>query len=155
MRKLFFAAFILAFIYAIPTWACTCVNLADIPLDKQIKEAVANSARVFNGKVTKVVMPEDDAAYAQVTVYFTVQKTWKGKARKTLLLKTGRGGGDCGYRFEVGKTYLVYAYSNDVFAPNSDRLIGKQLETGICTRTQVLDSGTKDIEVLKQITRKR
>lgn len=151
MRNLFFAAFVLVFIYAMPTWACTCVDLPDIPLDKQVREAVKDSARVFNGKVTKVVMPED-GAYSQVTVYFAIQKTWKGKARKTLILKTGLGGGDCGYRFEVGKTYLVYAYSTDEQMPNNN---GVTLETNICSRTQILNRATKDIEILKQITGKR
>ncbi len=43
-------------------------------------------------------------------------------------IATGFGGGDCGYPFQVGMDYIVYAYKN----------AQGRLETGICSRTRPL-----------------
>jgi hypothetical protein len=56
-------------------------------------------------------------------VTFRAVTTWKGPPKREVRVLTGRGGGDCGYPFKVGETYLVYAYVNEV------------AYTGICTRT--------------------
>ena len=43
------------------------------------------------------------------TITAQVQQQWKGPRTDSLVVVTGRGDGDCGYRFLVGQTYLVYA----------------------------------------------
>ena len=48
---------------------------------------------------------------------------------------TGLGGGDCGYPFQTGADYVVYAYMN------SDG----HLETGICSRTRPLAQAADDL----------
>jgi hypothetical protein len=48
---------------------------------------------------------------------------------------TGLGGGDCGYPFETGAEYVIYAYNN------SDG----HLETGICSRTRPLPQAADDM----------
>jgi hypothetical protein len=48
---------------------------------------------------------------------------------------TGFGGGDCGYPFQIGSEYVVYAYKN------SDG----RLETGICSRTRPLAEAGDDV----------
>ena len=48
---------------------------------------------------------------------------------------TGLGGGDCGYPFQTGSEYVVYAYKN------SDG----RLETGICSRTRPLAEAGDDV----------
>jgi hypothetical protein len=48
---------------------------------------------------------------------------------------TTAGGGDCGYRFQKGKQYIVYA--------TEDR--DGQLRTSICTRTRPLDRAAEDV----------
>lgn len=48
---------------------------------------------------------------------------------------TGFGGGDCGYPFQTGAEYVVYAYKN------SDG----RLETGICSRTRPLAEAGDDV----------
>jgi hypothetical protein len=47
---------------------------------------------------------------------------------------TGLGGGDCGYPFQTGAEYVVYAYKN----PDG------RLETGICSRTRPLAEAGDD-----------
>ena len=58
--------------------------------------------------------------------------------RKEIEIVTGLGGGDCGYEFQTGADYFVYAYKNSE----------GRLETGICTRTRPLAQATEDIEYL-------
>jgi hypothetical protein len=48
---------------------------------------------------------------------------------------TGFGGGDCGFPFQTGSEYVVYAYKN------SDG----RLETGICSRTRPLAEAGDDV----------
>ena len=45
------------------------------------------------------------------------------------------GGGDCGYPFQTGTEYVIYAYKN------SDG----RLETGICSRTRPLAEAGDDV----------
>ncbi len=42
-------------------------------------------------------------------VGFKVKRTIKGAAKANIELSTGLGGGDCGYEFELGSDYWVYA----------------------------------------------
>jgi hypothetical protein len=48
---------------------------------------------------------------------------------------TGRGGGDCGYLFETGKEYVVYAYWNK----------DGWFETSICSGTRTIVQGGEDL----------
>ncbi|MDQ3706352.1 MAG: hypothetical protein M3437_14280 [Chloroflexota bacterium] len=76
--------------------------------------------------------------------------------RPQALLVTGSGGGDCGYVFNPGDTYLVYAYSSHpgspVFFIGNLRVeipIGtKQFGTSICTRTVPLALAAQDLAQL-------
>lgn len=67
---------------------------------------------------------------------FEVQRIYKGPTTHRISVKTGLGGGDCGYPFEIGKSYLVYA-GGDV-----------RLETNICTRTTPLALAAADLSRL-------
>ena len=40
----------------------------------------------------------------------SVDRAWKGSVAEEVFIQTGSGGGDCGYRFEVGRSYLLYCY---------------------------------------------
>ena len=73
-----------------------------------------------------------------VIVKFRVESSWKGKLLTELRLTTGLGNGDCGYPFEVGQKYLVYAYGSDV----------NRLGTNICQRTVDLIEAAADLKAL-------
>jgi hypothetical protein len=51
------------------------------------------------------------------------------------------GGGDCGYAFQAGVDYIIYAYKN----PEG------RLETGICSRTRPLAQAAEDIAYLRAL----
>jgi len=67
-------------------------------------------------------------------ITFRLERTLKGTLQKEVILATGRGGGDCGYRFDVGQSYLVYAYGDDM----------SSLATNICQRTAILSAAGDD-----------
>jgi hypothetical protein len=69
-------------------------------------------------------------------VRFEVAGYWKGLPLRTLEVRTGFGGGDCGYPFEAGKSYRVYAFT--VSRPPSSSAPAAPVEylsTNICSRT--------------------
>lgn len=134
-RKIIFLAIILLVISSLPfvktptAFACSCVKPGDP------REELEKSTAVFSGKVLDV--NRDSVGYAY-KVSFDVEKIWKGVSRKTVVISTGLGGGDCGFEFTEGEIYIVYAYGNDV----------EFLSTGICSRTHLLTSADTDISIL-------
>jgi hypothetical protein len=123
--------------------ACSCVPPGQVPQQK------AQSTRVFSGRVVKIERlprdgrhwfsrlgdwfkalarpahaPEDVDVQPHRQVTFQVEETFKGPAARRIQVTTGMGGGDCGYPFDVGQTYVVYAHGS-LSAP----------ATGICSLT--------------------
>ncbi len=125
-------ALIFIFLIASITYGCSC----DLPTNqspkKQVKEALAKSKAVFLGKVISINRINYSS---EVTI--EVIKSWKHIKTKKVVIYTGVGSGDCGYLFEIGKSYLVYAYGD---------LNG--LETNICQRTTELEDARNDLKIL-------
>jgi hypothetical protein len=100
--------------------------------------ALAQVEAVFSGVVLRSSEPRDlgqpDPWPVQVT--FQVTRRWKGPVADTLVIRTGEGGGDCGFPFQVGAEYLVYASGKDA------------LYTSICHRTRLLLAAKEDLEAL-------
>jgi len=113
------------------------------------REELDQSTRVFLGEVTRVERrtPQMDHGLAwsirhwfdqllgrietpeiqnfpYKRISFNVHETFKGSSSRTISVATGLGGGDCGYFFDVGVKYVVYAYGPD-----------SALGTGICSLT--------------------
>lgn len=115
-----------------PAAACSCV--AGI----SPQSAFAAAQAVFNGQVTALTLhtpPLFDPMYPFISkdfpfkeFSFTVTSVWKGPVATQTVVQTGVGGGDCGYNFATGQSYLVYA----------DRGAGTRFATGICSRTAPL-----------------
>ena len=137
--------------------ACSCVPPGPV------QEEVADSSRVFLGQVTAIqerparsdrswlaavsewtrqlfggtpLLPAKEHAYRQVT--FKVDETFKGTPVPTLSLGTGLGGGDCGYGFEAGQSYVVYAHGD-----------GDALQAGICSLTGPASDPRSGLDVLR------
>ena len=114
--------------------ACTCaIPLTNLTLKQQVTKAQKQSRAVFVGRVMQVVQNPDASG---VSVKFLVEKSWKGSLSRKVNIFTGLGGGDCGYQFEVGESYLVYASGAK-----------EKLSTSICQRTAPR-SGNGDIKHL-------
>jgi hypothetical protein len=102
------------------------------------ERALADSEAVFSGEVVKIDRPSPFKSGADLeTDTFRVSEVWKGPEQRTLEVHTALMGASCGYPFEEGQEYLVYAYT------------GKQgLEVDLCNGTQPLTEAEADLEVL-------
>lgn len=88
--------------------ACSCMSA---PIEKEFSRSEA----VFAGEAVSF----EGAGSEDRMVTFRVAKTWKGPDRETLQVRTTASGASCGYRFEEGREYVVYA-------------AGDGLEVGLC-----------------------
>jgi hypothetical protein len=81
---------------------------------------------------------------AQVKYKVLVVTIHKGKVKKEILtIITGPAtGGDCGYSFQIGKTYTIYAYYYPVIIKGKE--VNKFITTSICTRTDKYNKTTFD-----------
>jgi hypothetical protein len=141
MRALLRMGVVAAVVYLMmPTMApaCDCVN-AGAPC-----KAFNATPNVFIGRVTKIstihVKLEGDGSYPQNLVVLQIERNYRGQdGKSTVGVVTGDGGGDCGFSFEVGQQYLVYAYPH----PATEKLY-----TGTCQRTRLLSEAAEDLEYL-------
>lgn len=148
---------------------CTCVPIYD-SVGNVVKR---NYELIFKGRVEKIdtvfYIPEgliksnistrDSGAYVTgLMVLLKVNNIFKGsKATQKIRIMTGIGGGDCGYYFEAGKTYIVYADKQPYILIDSFKDENKisfkshdegLFETDDCTGTT--DQVTKEEAALKR-----
>jgi protocatechuate 3,4-dioxygenase beta subunit len=123
-----------------PAKACSCI--APGPPCQAYGTAVA----VFSGQVIEITPFDNQSGrgYGQRLVRFAVSEAFRGVSGASAETITGRGGGDCGYPFKVGESYLVYAYR----PPNDDRLYA-----GICSRTGPLSEASEDLEYIRYLSK--
>ncbi len=117
-------------------YACSCAQPLTVEAEFTRSEAVfagrvleVKEQRNFNGSMTKAAL-------------FEVSHIWKGGSESQIIIHTGSGGGDCGFHFEEGKEYLVYAHPSTMYGDN------ELLVTIICDRTNVLDQAQEDLAIL-------
>jgi hypothetical protein len=107
-------------------FACSC----DMPGTP--REEYEASAMVFEGRFVDNMGDEEQG---NLPFNFEVARVWKGPLAPMLTVYTGQGGGDCGYAFEPGRTYLVYA---------SYWEHGAVFTTSICSRTRPIEEAAAD-----------
>jgi hypothetical protein len=83
-----------------------------------------------------------DGGVSTVAYRFVVQDPWRGVKDKEVEVRTGYGGGDCGYVFEFGKSYLIYSWGGNA----------QPLRTGICSRTRSLATASEDVEYHRSLS---
>jgi hypothetical protein len=122
---------------AAPAKACSCIQSGP-PCQEYGK-----SSAVFSGQVLEIVPFKVDG-YTQKLVRFSVSESFRGMSGSSTEIATGNGGGDCGYPFKVGESYLVYAYR----APRDNKLYA-----GICSRTRPLSEASEDLEYIRGLSK--
>ena len=120
MKRLFVLIVCLATLVGfsrIEAHACTCsLPLWNLTLKQQVKKAQKESQAVSVGEVMQILETTEGLSRS---VKFRVENVWKGKLSQEVTIFTGQGGGDCGFPFEVGAIYLVYASgSNESLSTN-------------------------------------
>jgi hypothetical protein len=90
---------------AAPVFACSCGFASGAP-------GIARDARVFTGTVTQV----DDPAVGPLVstarplvVHVAVEKVYRGSVGAQQLVRTAAESASCGFSFEVGQRYTVFA----------------------------------------------
>lgn len=132
------AALLFAVLAAPRAFACSCTA----PASPQVE--LENADAVFSGRVLSVEPIGDRGAYRRLAVRFALESVWKGVPEgEEVTVTTAADGATCGYSFEPGEAYLVYAYGD----PGA-------LSTGLCTRNDRLERAEEDLTALGTPIRK-
>ena len=118
-------------------YACSCAVEAGVTKQERAQEAFSQAAAVFAGEVTNIEDPPPSSVVSSVdpvTVTFDVSEAWKGAGSGTREITTPMSGASCGYEFQSGEEYLVYAPEN--------------MEVLLCGETKPLSNAKADLEVL-------
>lgn len=132
-------------------------------------DSLKNAPIVFSGRAVSVKLDTYDPSGALVTklvpnasvdqiVRFKVSDVWKGDVGASVVVRSGDyasrdcGVGDCGYKFEAGKSYLVFAYQGEWGMAPADYtpLItpSAPVKTDKCSRTDLLSQAKADLAAL-------
>ena len=123
--------------------ACKCIQATP-------EQNLEKSSAVFSGRVVDVVKPspaerqsprrnEDPNFLSGVKVTFKVSEVWKGDKKQRFVVSTSESSASCGYSFQEGEEYLVYASGEEV-----------KLQTGLCSGTKPLATARTDLAVLAE-----
>ncbi|MGH7450573.1 MAG: T9SS type A sorting domain-containing protein [bacterium] len=134
-RIFFFIVIILALtsVDAQETRACSCWP------PPPPAQAFAEADAVFMGKVESFEFIENgNRRLAKISLV----KIWKGDRHAVSDIYTGANSAACGYDFQIGETYIIYAYKGEA----------GRLQTGLCERTAPLHSATEDLKYLEALS---
>jgi hypothetical protein len=145
MRRLLLIAFVLL-ARPISARACSCASYSNPAFEFRRAGAVFTGEVIaIDGSRTKQTMPAwlgwmyPGPSYGY-RVTFSVNRSWKGVTTSKVDVTTGYGGGDCGFLFDVGREYLVYA-DGDVGVLGAD----------ICSRTVTVAAASDDMKYLSTL----
>ena len=113
-----------------PVVACTCTSLPTF------EEAVQNSDAIFLGTVVGID-PVDIGGFSYLSAVMISSSWWKGELAGSVRVLTEPDPSVCGFPFEVGHEYLVYAV-----------LDHGDLWAGLCWRTHETWPGDPDVAAL-------
>jgi len=120
--------------------ACTCSGSPNPPC-----QAAWQADAVFAGRVAEIGHPEPSAfmpqGFRMRRIHFAVTESFLGDVASEQTVFTGLGGGDCGYQFAAGASYVVYAH----------RAEDGSLTTGICSRTRSTSGAGEDLAYLRSL----
>lgn len=148
MKLLLLVTVAVVFAIMVPTDAAACSCLQK----SSVCNAIGDAKAVFTGKVidgNSVERMSDmlNAGTKDLTFTFKVSRGFIGaKADQTIEVHTGFGFGDCGFPFENGQEYIVYAYQS------GDSHV---LSTGICTRTTHISRADDDISGIEALSKSK
>lgn len=112
-----------------PASACSCIELTPA-------EAFERADAVFVGEVTAFKVRSGlfgKSSIDPTTVQFAVSEVWKGPRQESMTIRTVRSEVSCGFEFDEGLKYLVYARDG---------------QTGLCDRTALTIRASGDLDAL-------
>lgn len=147
MKTVLLSVFIIL-LYTPHVQACKCREAPPVA------DAYKGAHTVFAGTVISVEKVQiksgrtEEPLYIQVRqVTFTVSRMFKGQQEQdTIVIQTAKDGAACGYRFEPGYAYIVYAFDEPIF-PSVGSFANMEkpyLTTHHCSRTDIFDQREYD-----------
>ena len=97
-------------------------------------EALEQADAVFTGEVTGT---SRQLRNSSVATRIRLIRSYKGGMQSSVTIYSADNSAACGFSFEKGKKYLVYAYEGE-----------GELRTSICTRTTTLEMAEQDLAAL-------
>ena len=134
VRNILFGFTLLVLGHGTMSWACSCIRQTTCGVHRYL------DADFFGEVLSRRVMTSDDRrSFDSVLFQVRVIESFRGteKAGDIVGIRTGFGGGDCGYRFEIGVKYLIDASRN-----------GDGFITGICSLTAPLQDSEVELRSL-------
>lgn len=118
-------------------YACSCAQPGSP------SEELEKFSAVFAGRVVSVRHSYDPDGRSvtrddRSTIGFEVSAVWKGTVYEEMNITTPPTGGSCGFTFEEGEEYIVYAYDSPC--------VEGGYTTGICSRTALLGQAQGDLD---------
>jgi hypothetical protein len=106
-------------------------------------EILGHSAAMFSGTVAEIRGLAIEHAPAQSVIFFEVDRYWKspnGNDFDKLLVLTPPNQGSCGYEFEEGQAYLVFATNHELHSG--------ALYTSLGYGNKAIDEAREDLVIL-------
>jgi hypothetical protein len=100
-------------------------------------DAAWGAEAVFVGNVVSI----ESSSVGERRVQLAVVEGFRGFQLSQVTLVTGYGQADCGYPFQIGESYVVYAHRS----PQG------QLSTNICSRTRLVRNAPEDLTYLRSL----
>lgn len=129
MRRAILSLFVAAVVVLLApaVGACSCIP----PGSPQ--DALNASDAVFSGTVERVAF-----SGGENRVLVDVSRVWKGPSYDAMMVSTAVSSAACGYNFNPGEDYLVYASTQD----------DGDLSVSLCSRTARLQDAQEDVAAL-------
>lgn len=114
--------------------ACSCADAGTIQEKKERSDAVFEGTATSVKQSSLFLFRSPDKA---VKTSFRVSEVWKGHVAPTIEVLTAESGDSCGYEFQEGERYLVYARST-----------GSSLEVSLCSGTILQSAASEHVAAL-------
>lgn len=136
---------------------CSCISEKE-PLKKKVKKAFYKSDIVFTGNVVAITdlntHPTRMSSSDPIQYTFEVIQKIKGvTTRENIQIISARSSASCGYAFQIGKTYIVYASISDHYKTITQN--ESDYFTGSCRRNNhVARVSNREKKILKRLSKK-
>jgi hypothetical protein len=116
--------------------ACSCIQ------PPPPAEALEQADAVFVGTVAAIDPADGPAGFPKLAVRFDLETVFKGDLDGEAVVETPESSAACGYTFEEGETYLVYAFEVGE---------GEGWSTSLCSRNAKAEKAEEDLAVFEGV----
>ena len=136
---------------------CTCISKKETLKNKVTKEFVKSDI-IFTGNVVAITdlnkHPTKSSSGDPIQYTFEIIEHLKGvDTKREIQVISARFGSSCGYEFQIGKTYMVYAIKSDHYSKSTGN--EHDYSTSICSRNNYVARVTKkEKRILRKLSQK-